>query len=328
MENLNEKDLSKINEIDLDCNVYDDDDLIITNSDESLEKDFDDNRNFNSNTGVIIDLSYGDDDLDNISFNNSRSSISNSHHEESYSNVSETKDNLMTIDMETNYSEDDDFESGLVDEDLLEAKKKKHKTYPGEVEDNYWKKITAKHRESNKKGAYNMSFHFAGNPEKEAEMFNHAMGSDFDIASDSTEGAISGDISGTVSSVSAGGEGGGMGESYNSTNINTFTESFNNLLDNIGFEAIQNSDGTFIVMDLCDFNPDTECSDIHEICKVLEPFIHDFVICLLQTSTGEKYNTYSEWLDWYSSLSDKPESCADSIKICDLLVNHLDECFK
>lgn len=327
MENLNEKDLSKINEIDLDCNVYDDDDLIITNDNqESLEKELDDNRNFNSNTGVIIDLNDGDDDLDAFSFSDSRSSIPNSFHEEPYSNSSDIKDNLMTIDMETNYSEDDDFESGLVDEDLLEAKKKKHKTYPGEVEDNYWKKITAKHKESNKRGAYNMSFYFAGNPEKEAEMFNHAMGSDFDVADSSGE-AAAGNISGTVSSA-AGGEGGGMGESYEANIANTFTESFNSLLDSIGFEAIQNSDGTFTVMDLCDFNPDMECADIHEVCRVLEPFIHDFVVCLLQTSTGEKYNTYHEWLNWYNSLSDKPKNCADSINICDLLVNHLDECFK
>ena len=48
------------------------------------------------------------------------------------------------------------------------------------LDSSYLDRIAKKHKASNKKGSYNTHFHIAGDPEKEAKIFNHMMLGDYD----------------------------------------------------------------------------------------------------------------------------------------------------
>lgn len=286
---------NNVNEIDMECKGYDDDidELSVANysSDASHEK-----RDLNQKTGIIINLN-DDEDLDVNAYDSS-------------------------IDLETDYPDDDFEEKELIDDDILESRKKKKIATSGEVEADYWKKITARHKKSNKKGAYNTSFHFAGDPEKEAEFFNHAMGSDF---ADTDLATVSGNITGSSSGDSAMSDGGGMGESLNENYSNTL----NKLLECIGFELIKNSDGSLTILDDCGLSSDTICQDIATAIKILNPFIHDYLIGTLQVTTGESFDNYNDWVIWYKDdkIKNLYPDCSDEVNYCDLIANNIDKCY-
>jgi hypothetical protein len=247
--------------------------------------------------------------------------------------------------MDTKYSEDDDeisvetnkkqksnpifFDTDDEDKELIcselidEGKKKK--TF-GEVEDDYWKTLTKKHASSNKKGAYNTSFHFAGNPEKERQIFNRMMGTDTEavssaIGSDSLMSSSA--TSGSVASAAASG-GEGCCESVETSN---YGKQLLELFDIIGFEIFKNSDDSYIAIDKCDMLPSITVKSLSDLVETLKPYIDDCLIYPLQVATNQKINTYKEWADWYNSDMQKAfPKCESDIKYCDLLANHLDEC--
>lgn len=355
---MTEQELQNINQIDMECHLIDDDDSSFGNTNLT-----DDDRDLNQKTGIIVDLS--DDEIvtplrimkvdtsiskDNISAE-ANFEIFNDMHSDTFTGCNE-------IDLETEYFDEEDEEllhkltkksqktnileidDGLIDEELLEeAKKKKRRISTGEVEDNYWSTISKKHAASNKRGAYSASFHFAGNPKKEQDIFNHMMGSDTSDASElnamisdaSDIGGIgiageSGLISGGDSSSSFSADGGGCCESLNPNN---YTEKLNELFDIIGFEVFKNSDNSYSVIDSCDVLPEFICKDKEELIQELTPYIIDCIIYPLQSRTNLNINSFKEWSDWYTSdMKQQYPKCADDIAYCELLANHLDECFE
>lgn len=342
---MNEQELNNVNHIDMECHVVDDDDLIVTDVAST------DDREVQSKTGIII--TFDDDDdvpvkkiIADTSSQNTEINVKSD-----FDNFSEeTFQDYNSIDMETKYSEDDEEElstvnsantknpiffdsdepNGLVSSEILGEGKRT--TSFGEVEDDYWEKLSKKHKNTNKKGAYNTSFHFAGNPKKEQDMFNHMMGtadSTVDVAdlisSDSLLSTAGTTVTGAATAVSSG-EGGGEGccESIAATD---YGKKLNQLFDVIGFEVFKNSDNSYVAIDKCDILPELSVQTLVELVSALKPYIDDCLIYPLQISTNNNFSNYKEWADWYDADMQKAfPKCAGDIEYCDLLANHLHEC--
>lgn len=291
-----EFDTENVNAIDTECNYYDDTDddwnidtPVVAKTQNNVKNEISIDQPTEAKiTGIILD--FNDDDTS--------------------SKYVETPAVSVEEDEEDAFFENQE----LVDEDMLEEKK--HVT-PGEVEDDYWEKLQKKHKNSNVKGAYNTHFHFAGDPAKEAEMFNHDMGAD------QGEVIIGGDAGNSVTTAGAGtassGAGGGMGESYHPI--------LEDLLLITGFDLNKNDDGSYSLVDLYNDNKCTVCKNEDDIYNALSPYIDDYFITPLQVNTGKDYKTCKEWADWYTAGNQKEyPQCKNDIKYCDFWANHLKDC--
>lgn len=340
---MNEKDLENINLIDMECSGYDDDDTF-TISDTSAGDD----REVQSKTGIIINLN---DDDDNQPMRAIKADISMKN-PKSIDITSDFTDDTFTdynaIDMETtSWDEDDDDyrpstkktnpifididepAQGLIASDMIEESKKSVSF--GDVEDDYWEKLSKKHKKTNKKGAYNTSFHFAGNPKQEQDMFNHMMGisnktdTSHIVQSDSLLAASAeGSGSTSISSGNVTGVGEGCCEELSK---NSYSSKLSELFDIIGFEVFKNSDNSYTAIDKCDILPSFGASNLKELISVLKPYLDDCLIYPLQVATNTNLDTYKDWADWYTvEMQQQFPKCASDIEYCDLLANHLDEC--
>lgn len=282
-----EQDYSGLNQIDLECNVADDDD------------------DFSSSLitpKTTLKLDFGDEEND-ILF----------------------KDELKPKDI--NYIDDDDEEEVsagelvLEDSSLEEAKKKKTQ---GEVEADYWKDLSKKHSKTNVKGAYNTSFHFSGNPAKEAEMFNNGFASD-GSSSPFSQGLNSASA-GDVGAAASGGDGGGMGEAVITSKRTQIQELYEDLLLITGFEVTPVKSDIYKLKDTLNTVPEKECQGKDELKNSLYPYIQDCFIYPLQSQTGEKFETCDDWCKWYTSDKEKefPQYKKD-IQYCDLIANRWNE---
>lgn len=322
--NINEQDFNNINEIDLECNVADDDDFIVKDVD--INTSIGDDREIKSKTGIIINLS--DDDVIEKDESVKDFEIQNFNDE---NNVN------FDIDLETDYPDDteDIFnEKELVDETLipiLKSHKKHNNTNTPKINHDYWNNIAKKHKSSNKKGSYNTNFHFAGNPEEDAEFFNHIMGTDTGSTNNTSSNSVDAiDVSNISSDASL-----GFCESIDIIQDDTksekiFSDKFDKFLYVLGFEALKNSDNSFTVLDLANPDNDFECQNISDMIKSLEPYIYDCIIIPLQIKTNQSLSNCKEWDNWYKNLDqasvDKYIDCQDELQFCDLITNHLDEC--
>lgn len=341
---MNEKDLNNINEIDTECKIFDDDDDTFKVSDVSSTDD----RQIQSKTGIIIDFNDADDGAPMRAIKADISMKNPGNIDIKSDFLSCDFEDYNAIDMETtSWDEDDDYrpavkksnpifmnsddeESGLIASEMLEESKKSI-SY-GEVEDDYWKKISKKHQNTNKKGAYNTSFHFAGNPELEKDMFNHMMGtsSTTDVAKNIPSNSLLSAVADIGASANTGGNitgaSGGEGCSE-SLNKNDYSRKLYDLFDTIGFEVFRNSDTSYVAIDKCDILPTINASDLNELIAALRPYLEDCLIYPLQIITNVKLNTYKDWSDWYTDDMQKQfPKCASDIAYCDLLANHLPEC--
>lgn len=373
-----ELDLSHVNEIDMECSVCDDDDdsfnLIGSDSnDESSE--FNDVRS-PVKTGIILDFSDDSskpkqkEKLKVVSAEKLNTEALKDKNVELVNQQSEDFEHVNEIDMETFTCEDDDDDdfgynaeeksfkrkgddfidfSDNEDEDLddkelvleneLTEKKKKKKLTPGQVEDDYWKNLSKKHAATNVKGAYNTSFHFAGNPKKEADIFNHMMGSDggsttgiedtfgatdaIEVSSSSlgAEGISTSGESGATAVGASGGE--GCSESLNTD----YSKKLKDIFDVIGFEIIKNSDGSFLAIDTCEEADNFTAESVESLVSQLMPYIEDCFIYPLQIRTNQKFTTCKDWVNWYTDANkEKFPKIADDIEYCDVLANHLNDC--
>ena len=365
---FNMEDYSKYNQIDTECSVIDEDDIdgfgsiynssTLVNSESNFVSDND--RNYNKNTGIIIDLNDGDVDLDikvtpkkTLPHNNDEIEIktlpSIKVNDLSDLNKLNSFKGFNEIDTECNLSEDDLFdddfggksaplasstkklfdfddedeiifeEKELVDEEILEEKKKKkHTVTPGQVEDDYWDKLSKKHKDSNVKGAYNTSLRFVGDPKAEMDFFNHVSGSDGSSSLISTSITGSGESSGEATAASTGE--GGMGES-----LDKYKQLYEDLLYLTGFDVCPQEDGKFTVKDVLGSSEDKICANKCEILDYLKPFIKDCIIVPLQVKTKENFDDYADWCNWYTMNKDSFPQCQQDIDYCDLLCNHINE---
>lgn len=324
---MNEKDLENINIIDMECSAIDDDDSF-----GSIQSSASDDRNLESKTGIILDFS--DDDARPMRTITAEISPEGSLHiDRGITDYNDDFHDYNEIDMETAYADDeydiedsyttenpadkvfftdDDLDAKeLVDSEMLdEAKKKKKPVTTGQVEADYWDKVTKKHNNSNKKGALYTGFRFVGNPEKEIEFFNKAMGN--------AESAVEG--SSAAASEPADISAGGFGESL-TEDLHTLTPIF----DIIGFEVFPNHDNSEItVIDSCDVEPEFTCSNIKEVLTRLYPYIEDCFIYPLQIKTNQNLNSCEDWVKWYSEDNKKEyPKCADDIAYCNLISKFL-----
>lgn len=343
--NVNDIDLETVNQVDLSINpkfLDDDDSFGSLKISDSQDDNFEDDRNYQSKTGVIIDLS---DDTSKAEIRTITADINPCNSNiEVYKNFD--SDNLEStdynrIDMETEYFDDED-------EDIVAAKPTKQtkqvsgesiafendsediheSAINGEVTKDYWRKLAKKHAASNKRGAYNTHFHLSGNPKADREFFNQAMGgnsgefSEESIASTSAQGNVTG-------IAASSGESASFGESLNtSTTDSSYTKELNDLLKILNIEILLNSDNSFTVLDLLDDSVEYRCSDIAELKFALQPYLEDCFIYPLQIATNEKLSTCEEWCKWYENEVNRKAypRCADDIKYCDLVANHLQEC--
>ena len=317
---MDEKELANINQIDLECNISDDDDLFISDMQAV------DDREVQSKTGIIIN--FDDEDVPLTTLKADTSSFNKEINIESdFSDDDFDNHDYNSIDMETDYPDDlDDELDGLIAEDLLDEAKK-IKTF-GEVEDDYWEEISNKHKKTNKKGAYNTHFHIAGNPEREQDLFNHMMKSDLKSAiSDLTATDVSSsslDASSSEADASFGAE--GCCESAQNSHT-SYSSKLLNLFDTLGFEVFKNSDNSYVAIDTCDVLPECNAASLTDLISTLKPYLDDYIIYPLQLMTGKNFTDYLEWIKWYDSEKQKEfPKCASDISYCDLLANHLHEC--
>ena len=343
---MDEKDLENINQIDMECECCDDDDFggpIRTISATADDHRINIERNFNSCMEPDyehineIDMECDapddtDDSFGNVNFTPSIASEIHKKEEDIWNNgpkktgiildfsddEDEFIDNLKNTPIDKDAFADNEVEEEheLVGESM---KKQDDLISQGEVESDYLKKLQQKHAKSNKKGAYNTYFHLAGNPQKEVELFNHDMGSDFE-----NQGATN--ITGTAegSAAASGGEA-SCSCSEALEGKSGYERTANEILTILRYEAIKNSDGSYTVID--DLNPDKDIiyKDANELRDALA---HDFDSCFilpLEISTGLKFDTLEEWLDWYEENKSDNKDLAKDMNYIDVFVNHLSE---
>lgn len=344
---MDEKDLENINQIDMECEAPDDDDdfggPIRTISATADDRGINIERNFNSClepdyehiNEIDMECEAPDDTDDSFGSANFTPSIASEIHEKESDVWNNGPKKTGTI---LDFGDDEDelldkikeaparldaFDADEVEEEheLVGESMKKQADFisQGEVESDYLKKLQKKHAKSNKKGAYNLHFHLAGNPQKEVELFNHDMGSDF-------ENQGSTNITGTA-------EGSGAASSGEAScacseaveGKSGYEKTANEILTILGYEAIKNSDGSYTVID--DLNPDKDiiCKDADELRDALA---HDFDSCFilpLEIDTGLKFDSLEGWLDWYKENESDNNSLARDMNYIDVFVNHLSE---
>ena len=339
--NMDEKDLEKINQIDMECNFVDDDEdsLTLIDKGDIGEPEV---SSYSRKTGVIIDLndevstSANNKSINKQIKNNFDVDINRDMANEPIDDV-----NYNVIDMECNCCEDEDdypqpkvsisaedhikykndgsgkmatildfsddpeiFHNELVSEEMVESKKKIDQ---GTLEDNYWANIQKKHLKTNKKGAYNTHFHLAGNPVKEKEMFNNSVDNNVSYSDIiGMGGNSSNSAENVVSNSSADGNvaaGGGeaCAEDLNKEQQFESKNLINKIFDIIGFDVIKNRDNSFIVIDLCNDDNSFECADKEDLFYQLKPYIDDCFILPLQIKTHQDFKNYAEWVDWYNA---------------------------
>lgn len=235
------------NEIDMECNSYDEDD---DSFNVIFEQDKDINLETNKNNGITYYNYFADfsDDEEESTINTKPSVIDE-------------------------YTEE--FTNEFTSEEILNEKKKNKKITQGEVEKDYWDKLSKKHAKTNVKGAYNTSFHFSADPEREAELFNNSFGiQNIETSLDSTE-----------SSVEAVCE---------NKSKNKYQKLFEDLLLITGFEIEKDEDNNYIIKDLCNSLPNVKCSSKNEILNQLKPYIQDTFIFPLEITTGECFQDYKD----------------------------------
>lgn len=361
----------QFNEVDLETNFVDDDDMgfggIVDEGGYEAAKNRDRKLNNPSleNPYEInkVDLAEGSFNSQNQKFRSWNEEVNLN--QNNSNNIINNSTKFDTIDMETNFSEDDDDfgisenksnskelkstklidfgddeddfnfnEKELIDEEALEEKKKKKSIITsGQVEDDYWKKLTQKHLKTNVKGA--AGWHervFAGDPQREMELFNHDMNpaasnksnnevvgsidTNFDYGDGLTNSSSSGDFGGEAS-----GSEGGMGESLKGNN---YTKLFENLLNLIGFDLIKNKDKSFNLIDKCNNKNQVVCLNKDDIINQLHPYLMDYIIYPLQDNTNQKYTDYKDWCNWYKDdVCKNYPNCKQDIIYCDLIGNHL-----
>lgn len=289
------EDYSNVNEIDMECDVCEDDDepsfahiKSETYRHDAQPKELDTSIYY----GETVD-DWGDDDDEEEKYRSRKTS----------KNIN-SDDYVMSDDVPYDDTEELD-EKELIDEEMIEEKKK---SSTGEVEDDYYKKLQKKHKDSNVKGSYNMSMHFCGDPEAEMAAFN---------AGFSSNGGPSGDA--------GGGEGCCEDLEVKIDNVD-WTAVAKALLSILGFELLKDDNG-FVLHDECETCPDVCCKNNEEIFASLKPYVDDCFIFPLQFTTGEKFNNCKDWCDWYKGENcSKFPRCADDIKYCDLVANHINDC--
>lgn len=336
--------MDNVNEIDMECKYCDDDDFgsEIIDFKSQRNTDFEDEseeRPLVTKTGIMLD--FRDDDetpLRTISadFNPQTNSIETHKNFSTQNNFEEG--NYNEIDMECKYGEDDDMEIAprfledddevkeFVDEEFIDERKKKSTTTQGAVEANYLDKLAKQHAATNKKGAYNTHFHFAGDPQKEIDMFNHDMkpvgpipgtGASANITGVASAAAATGAAS---AGGAAGGDGGGCCESLEQ---GEFTD-LQDIFDIAGFD-VERKGNTFIAHDIC--SPDAEAikaNSMKDLLTKLQPYIDDCYIVPLQIMTNQKFSKPSEWVKWYSKENKQRfPKCKNDIESCAILSKYL-----
>ena len=366
-----ELDLSKVNEIDMECSVDDDDDgfggFVQTEPKTERKSEpvkFDipsepqmeigprpveaanDGRDISTKTGIVLDFGETEYDVNPMDIEIVSKPITAQllddgvnidqpvHPETDFSGFNQ-------IDMECSIGEDDDFgeepkpikhsgsfldfsddeddeiERELVDEELVKESKKiaDDQIDQGKVEDDYYDKLKKRHAATNKKGAYNVHFHFAGNPKVEMDDFNHDNTPQGPIPNAITAPSVgTGDSNMTVAA-----QGMGMAESYRKL--------FEDLLVITGFELGDCKDGKCTFKDKYSNAPNRVCTTINDVEEFLSPYLSDCFIIPLQVETGENFKTCADWAKWYTpEMEQKFPQCKQDIKYCDLCANHLIEC--
>lgn len=345
-----ELDLSKVNEIDMECNTLDDDDFggfgnteITSNNTEVADpiSASDDDRDLQTHTGIILD--FGDDtdleinpkELETVSkpitAQMSDKGIDVNMPVQSDMDFS----GINEIDMECSIGEDDDFgpaikhtgdfddfeednlDRELVNEEIVAESKKKADAQinQGKVENDYYEKLKKKHAATNKKGAYNSHFHFSYDPKQEMDDFNHDMTTNTPVPNAITAPSVgAGDTNMTVAA-----QGMGMCENYRKL--------FEDLLVITGFELGDCKDGKCCFKDKYSNCEDKICSNIDDVSNFLNPYVEDCFIIPLQIETGNNFKTCKEWSDWYTPEMEKQyPQCKQDISYCDLCANHLSDC--
>ena len=335
-----------------------------TSNSESIEAAGDDGRSLDTHTGIIINFGDSDDEIEfdptELEVIDSKplvvqdeQDILNAENgllgQENFDRNDFT--GINEIDMECEVGEDDDLDDSyftspkggyidfdedeeylnskeLVDEELINEKKKKASDMisQGKVEDDYYEKLKKKHASTNKKGAYNWSFHFAGNPKLEMDDFNHMMGSDGgnipSVPNITTSLAGGGDDSPTFSSSMGGGE--CCAESLNEDM--DYGKLFNDLLTITGFE-LTGDKGEYILKDKFSDICSDPCKSTDDIKIFLMPYIQDCFVIPLQVETGKDFKDCKQWTDWYNQEGCKEyPQCKQDVQYCDLYANHLNEC--
>ena len=334
IDNNNQKDnLENYNEIDMECNIAEDDDGFggFTENSSSAKK----------KTGIILDFNEDDDSVkvlkplvvqDEQDILNAAHGVLGQH---SLENTDLSKIPFNEIDMECSIGEDDDFgcspkneieenfdieNKELVNNDIIvqESKQKANTLInQGKIEADYYDKLKKKHANSNVKGSYNTHFHFSHDPETEMKDFNVGVGKN------SPEGGVSkaavSELDSCISTM------GGIGESKKGNEYKKLFEDFLNLS---GFEIEKLPNKTIKLKDLYDDkNTEYICRNADDILKTLHPFIVDYCITPLQIRTGKDLKDCKDWYSWYNNdIAKQYPNCKDDIKYCDLMANHINDC--
>lgn len=302
---MNDIDLTTINQIDTECDFADDsDDMIIRESVSAARADdpadVSSERNLVRHTGVMI--SFDDDDSETIVQKPIVvSEVSDLGHKETAELPMDGA--INAIDMECSIGEDDDFdtpklsqpsekdpedfsEKELVNDLVIEeSSETNHLIDQGTVEDDYYNKLKRKHQATNKKGAYNWHFHFAGNPKLEMDDFNKGFGR--------SEG------SGKIAAAPVVADGPSMatdGLSFGEQKCDDtakYSKLFEELLDITGFALVDNTDKACKFKDTY-AGTEKICNNLDEVKEFLDPYIQDFFIIPLEVETQQNFPSYAD----------------------------------
>lgn len=333
---MNEKDLMQVNEIDMECEAPDDAEfggpvrIISANATKDgvkIEKNFESFVEPDYSHVNEIDMESDAPDDEEFGAIAIKPSISQEAHingEDLFQDgprktgdildFGDDEDEILKTIKEAPIESDFEEEHELVGESM---KKQDDLISQGDVESDYLKKLQKRHAATNKKGAYNVHFHFAGNPELEKDMFNHDMGTDGCKSNITGTAETSSESAGEAAPAASASV--GCSESLDAKYSNLGKD----LLDILQVEVIKNSDGSFTLIDDLDEQNDNEASSEEEVKDWLANNFYFTFIAPLEFKTGESFEDWGEWLGWYKENTDP--KFKNDMEFIDLWVNHFNE---
>ena len=333
---MNNVDLNTVNLIDTECNYYDDDDFGGPTPSIDLKKSNLKTRDYGGSERALASPSSTLlDGFEGGGYNRIDITCSDSCKDDDYTYIDDDDNNhTQKTGFFADFSDDESLDDKeLVDEEMLEEKNRKKKSITsGEVEADYWKKIAKKHETTNKKGSRG---HFelfpAGNPERNAELFNHMMGSDKYTADGSSSASslfAAGDVAGNTGTgdgdAGDAGDAGGEGccEDLNENSL-IINEDIKKALDLFGLDLITQADKVTL-KDVYEVVPDIDIKNKEQLYNVLLDYTKDYIIYPLQSTTGEKFNNCEDWCKWYTPEKQKTyPQCFEDIAFCRLMDTRL-----
>ena len=355
--NLENIDFESLNQIDMECDITDDDDDSFGNiapqpsKKVTLQNDFEDeSRPLQTKTGIMINFN-DDDDMDyrpkkfvssevpDIGVNKVISADINKMNgidiKRNYQSDFDSPDSYNSIDMETDLVDDTaEYNPVLYNDEYSQPRAKQQKVINDEL---VFKNDIVVEKANSKSSAPTgevkadywkklQAKHTASNKKGAYNTHMHFCGNpkaEMDMFNHEMTPAGKLQFSFGVPAsggVENSGEGFSQGcfESLGDSNLDS-------LFNLLGFDVVENSDDSYVAIDQLGSTEDIQADSLEDLIYYLMPYIEDCILYPLEIATNESFDTFKEWVNWFKTNGSKYKQFTKDIAYCKTLSGILGE---